>query len=85
MTYARIIGTGSYVPAKVLTNADLGRMAARNLFNLLIDAEHLRQENERLQSEVEYFAAVLLGYCDRPNRPCLSVEDVIGILQGLRR
>src|SRR5918997_3633258 len=26
MTHARIIGTGSYVPGKVLTNADLGRM-----------------------------------------------------------
>lgn len=31
MTYARIIGTGSYVPKKVLTNADLGRMLGEDV------------------------------------------------------
>jgi 3-oxoacyl-[acyl-carrier-protein] synthase-3 len=31
MTYARIIGTGSYVPEKVLTNADLGRMLGEDV------------------------------------------------------
>jgi 3-oxoacyl-[acyl-carrier-protein] synthase III len=31
MTYARIIGTGSYVPDKVLTNADLGRMLGEDV------------------------------------------------------
>ncbi|HEX8354500.1 MAG TPA: ketoacyl-ACP synthase III [Pyrinomonadaceae bacterium] len=31
MTYARITGTGSYVPEKVLTNADLGRMLGEDV------------------------------------------------------
>ena len=31
MAYARIIGTGSYVPDKVLTNADLGRMLGEDV------------------------------------------------------
>src|SRR5215210_3220810 len=31
MTYARIIGTGSYVPERVLTNADLGRMLGEDV------------------------------------------------------
>jgi 3-oxoacyl-[acyl-carrier-protein] synthase-3 len=31
MTYARIIGTGSYVPDKVLTNADLSRMLGEDV------------------------------------------------------
>ncbi|MDT5268393.1 MAG: 3-oxoacyl-[acyl-carrier-protein] synthase [Acidobacteriota bacterium] len=31
MTHARIIGTGSYVPDKVLTNADLGRMLGEDV------------------------------------------------------
>jgi 3-oxoacyl-[acyl-carrier-protein] synthase-3 len=31
MTYARIIGTGSYVPQKVLTNDDLGRMIGEDV------------------------------------------------------
>jgi 3-oxoacyl-[acyl-carrier-protein] synthase III len=31
MTYARIIGTGSYVPKKVLTNSDLSRMIGEDI------------------------------------------------------
>src|SRR5678815_2833277 len=31
MTYARIIGTGSYVPEKVLTNDDLSRILGENI------------------------------------------------------
>ncbi len=31
MTYARIIGTGSYVPAKILTNDDLSSMLGENI------------------------------------------------------
>jgi 3-oxoacyl-[acyl-carrier-protein] synthase-3 len=31
MTYARIIGTGSYVPERVLTNADLSRMLGEDV------------------------------------------------------
>src|SRR5215207_2054217 len=31
MTHARIVGTGSYVPAKVLTNADLSRMLGEDV------------------------------------------------------
>lgn len=31
MTYARIIGTGSYVPERVVTNADLGRMLGEDV------------------------------------------------------
>ena len=31
MTYARIIGTGSYVPQKVLTNDDLRRMIGEDI------------------------------------------------------
>jgi 3-oxoacyl-[acyl-carrier-protein] synthase-3 len=31
MTYARIIGTGSYVPQKVLTNGDLSRMIGEDI------------------------------------------------------
>ena len=31
MTYARIVGTGSYVPEKVLTNDDLSRMLGEDI------------------------------------------------------
>jgi 3-oxoacyl-[acyl-carrier-protein] synthase III len=31
MTYARIVGTGSYVPERVLTNADLGQMLGEDV------------------------------------------------------
>jgi 3-oxoacyl-[acyl-carrier-protein] synthase-3 len=31
MTYARIIGTGSYVPEKIITNADLSRMLGEEI------------------------------------------------------
>src|SRR6187549_2545180 len=31
MTFARIIGTGSYVPEKVLTNQDLSRMLGEDI------------------------------------------------------
>src|SRR4029450_1900634 len=51
MVYARIIGTGSYVPAKVLTNDDLSRMLGEDINEFVsqvigINERHVAAENE---------------------------------------
>jgi 3-oxoacyl-[acyl-carrier-protein] synthase III len=51
MTYARIVGTGSYVPEKVLTNDDLSRILGENINDFVshvigINERHIAAENE---------------------------------------
>jgi 3-oxoacyl-[acyl-carrier-protein] synthase-3 len=51
MTYARIIGTGSYVPEKVLTNDDLSRMLGEDIDEFVsqvigISERHVCADNE---------------------------------------
>jgi 3-oxoacyl-[acyl-carrier-protein] synthase-3 len=51
MTYARITGTGSYVPEKVLTNDDLSRMLGEDIREFVshvvgINERHICAENE---------------------------------------
>jgi 3-oxoacyl-[acyl-carrier-protein] synthase-3 len=51
MTYARIIGTGSYVPEKILTNDDLSRMLGENINEFVstvigINERHVCAEDE---------------------------------------
>jgi 3-oxoacyl-[acyl-carrier-protein] synthase-3 len=45
MTYARIIGTGSYVPDKVLTNADLGRMLGEDVDDFVSNVLGIRERH----------------------------------------
>src|SRR6185503_14923485 len=51
MTYARIIGTGSYVPEKILTNDDLSRVLGENINEFVsqvigINQRHVCAEDE---------------------------------------
>lgn len=51
MTYARIIGTGSYLPEKMLTNDDLSRMLGEDINEFVsqvigINERHICAENE---------------------------------------
>ncbi len=51
MTYARIIGTGSYVPEKILTNDDLSRILGENINEFVsqvlgIEERHVCAEDE---------------------------------------
>ena len=51
MTYARVIGTGSYIPEKVLTNDDLSRMLGEDIDEFVsqvigIKERHVCAENE---------------------------------------
>jgi 3-oxoacyl-[acyl-carrier-protein] synthase-3 len=45
MTYARITGTGSYVPEKVLTNADLGRMLGEDVDEFVSNVLGIRERH----------------------------------------
>src|SRR5215210_2171071 len=45
MTYARIIGTGSYVPEKVLTNADLSRMLGEDVDEFVSNVLGIRERH----------------------------------------
>ena len=45
MTHARIIGTGSYVPEKVLTNADLGRMLGEDVDEFVSNVLGIRERH----------------------------------------
>jgi 3-oxoacyl-[acyl-carrier-protein] synthase-3 len=45
MTYARIIGTGSYVPEKVLTNADLSRMLGEDIDEFVSNVLGIRERH----------------------------------------
>src|SRR3990172_8651625 len=51
MTYARVIGTGAYVPERVLTNDDLSRMLGEDIDEFVsqvigIRERHVCSENE---------------------------------------
>ncbi|MDQ3134395.1 MAG: ketoacyl-ACP synthase III [Acidobacteriota bacterium] len=51
MTFAKIVGTGAYVPARVLTNDDLSRMLGENINDFVanvvgIEERHVCAENE---------------------------------------
>ena len=45
MTYARIIGTGSFVPEKVLTNADLSRMVGEDVDEFVSQVLGIRERH----------------------------------------
>jgi 3-oxoacyl-[acyl-carrier-protein] synthase-3 len=45
MTYARIAGTGSYVPDKILTNADLGRMLGEDVDEFVSQVIGIRERH----------------------------------------
>ena len=45
MTHARIIGTGSYVPEKVLTNADLSRMLGEDVDEFVSNVLGIRERH----------------------------------------
>jgi 3-oxoacyl-[acyl-carrier-protein] synthase-3 len=45
MTYARIVGTGSYVPDKVLTNADLSRMLGEDVDEFVSNVLGIRERH----------------------------------------
>src|ERR1044071_6840488 len=51
MRYARIIGTGSYVPERVLTNDDLSRMLGEDINEFVSQAVGIRER--RICSEEE--------------------------------
>jgi 3-oxoacyl-[acyl-carrier-protein] synthase-3 len=51
MTYARIIGTGSYVPEKVLTNADLGRMLGEDVNAFVSNVLGIRERHVCAEDE----------------------------------
>jgi 3-oxoacyl-[acyl-carrier-protein] synthase-3 len=51
MTYARIIGTGSYVPEKVLTNADLGRMLGEDVDEFVSGVLGIRERHVCAEDE----------------------------------
>ncbi|HKG12580.1 MAG TPA: hypothetical protein VKB12_04555, partial [Pyrinomonadaceae bacterium] len=45
MTHARIVGTGSYVPDKVLTNADLSRMLGEDVDEFVSNVLGIRERH----------------------------------------
>ena len=45
MTYARIAGTGSYAPAKVITNADLSRMLGEDIDEFVSQVLGIRERH----------------------------------------
>src|SRR5918911_5764426 len=51
MTYARIIGTGSYVPEKVLTNADLSRMLGEEIDEFVSNVLGIRERHVCAEDE----------------------------------
>jgi 3-oxoacyl-[acyl-carrier-protein] synthase-3 len=51
MTYARIIGTGSYVPDKVLTNADLSRMLGEDVDEFVSQVVGIRERHVCAEDE----------------------------------
>jgi 3-oxoacyl-[acyl-carrier-protein] synthase-3 len=51
MTYARIIGTGSYVPEKVLTNADLSRMLGEDVDEFVSNVLGIRERHVCAEDE----------------------------------
>src|SRR5918993_1253811 len=51
MTHARIIGTGSYVPDKVLTNADLSRMLGEDVDEFVSNVLGIRERHVCAEDE----------------------------------
>jgi 3-oxoacyl-[acyl-carrier-protein] synthase III len=51
MTHARIIGTGSYVPEKVLTNADLSRMLGEDVDEFVSNVLGIRERHVCAEDE----------------------------------
>src|SRR6185369_13642142 len=51
MTYARIIGTGSYVPEKVITNADLSRMLGEDVNEFVTNVLGISERHVCAESE----------------------------------
>jgi 3-oxoacyl-[acyl-carrier-protein] synthase-3 len=51
MTYARIAGTGSYVPEKVITNADLGRMLGEDIDDFVSRVVGIRERHVCAEDE----------------------------------
>ena len=51
MTYARIIGTGSYVPERVLTNADLSRMLGEDVDEFVSNVLGIRERHVCAEDE----------------------------------
>ena len=51
MTYARIIGTGSFAPDKVLTNADLGRMLGEDIDEFVSQVVGIRERRVCAEDE----------------------------------
>jgi 3-oxoacyl-[acyl-carrier-protein] synthase-3 len=45
MTYARIVGTGSYVPERVITNAELGRMLGEDIDEFVSQVLGIRERH----------------------------------------
>src|SRR5215207_10097998 len=45
MTYARIAGTGSHVPEKVITNADLSRMLGEDIDDFVLRVVGIRERH----------------------------------------
>ncbi len=45
MAYAKIAGTGSYVPEKVLTNADLSRMLGEDINDFVSNVVGIRERH----------------------------------------
>ena len=51
MTYARIIGTGSYVPGKILTNDDLSRMLGEDINEFVSQVIGIRERHVCAEEE----------------------------------
>lgn len=51
MTYARIIGTGSYVPGKILTNDDLSRMLGEDINEFVSQVIGIRERHVCAEDE----------------------------------
>jgi 3-oxoacyl-[acyl-carrier-protein] synthase-3 len=51
MTYARIVGTGSYVPDKIITNADLSRMLGEDIDEFVSQVLGIRERHVCAEDE----------------------------------
>src|SRR6266571_4532116 len=51
MTYARILGTGSYVPEKLLTNDDLSRMLGEDIDEFVSQVIGIRERHVCAETE----------------------------------
>src|SRR6266850_2818986 len=51
MTYAKITGTGAFVPEKVLTNADLSRMLGQDINDFVLQVVGIRERHICAENE----------------------------------